>query len=209
MPTQNFFDQLLSLCEFVSTCKKLSYFIDLFWRYGWLKNPTIWLAVHILVHISRISQKFSKIWDLCRHAANNISFHYRTNSVKIMDWWNNDFLWIQETLFVVHFSSIFPILGAKKIFWKIQLSCTNSYGFLVPCQNLEKTNNTTPRKCLNRRKDGRKDERKDERKDGQTKFYRSLPATACDPKIDNSFRNCAILVESMKATSAKNAVFSV
>ena len=85
--------------------------------------------------------------------------------------------------------------GAKTFFWKIKLSRTNSYGFLVPCQNLEKTNNKTPRKCLNRRKD--------ERKNGQTKFYRSLQ----DPKIDNSFRNYAILVESIKATSAKNAVF--
>ena len=28
-----------NLCEFVSTCKKSGYFINLFWRYGWLKNP--------------------------------------------------------------------------------------------------------------------------------------------------------------------------
>ena len=30
----------------------ISYFIDLFWRYGLLKNPTIWLAEKILAHIS-------------------------------------------------------------------------------------------------------------------------------------------------------------
>ena len=41
-----------NLCEFASTCKKSGYFIDLFWRYGWLKNPAIWLAENILVHIS-------------------------------------------------------------------------------------------------------------------------------------------------------------
>ena len=28
-------------------------------------------------------QKFSQIWDLRRNTTNNISFHYRTNLVKI------------------------------------------------------------------------------------------------------------------------------
>ena len=41
-----------NFCEFVSTCKKSGYFIDLFWRYGWLKYPAIWLAENILAHIS-------------------------------------------------------------------------------------------------------------------------------------------------------------
>ena len=36
-PTFNF-------CEFVSTCKKWGYFINLFCRNSWLKNPAIWLA---------------------------------------------------------------------------------------------------------------------------------------------------------------------
>ena len=35
------------------------------------------------------------------------------------------------------------------------LSCTTSYGFLAPCQNLEKINDTIPRKCPDRQKDGR------------------------------------------------------
>ena len=39
-----------NLCKFVSTCKKPS--INLFWRYGWLKNPAIWLAENILANIS-------------------------------------------------------------------------------------------------------------------------------------------------------------
>ena len=41
-----------NLCEFVSTGKKSGYFIDLFWRYAWLKNPAIWLTENILAHIS-------------------------------------------------------------------------------------------------------------------------------------------------------------
>ena len=42
----------------------------------------------------------------------------------------------------------------KKYFYKIQL-CKNtaSYGFLAPCQNLEKTNDTIPRKHLEKQKD--------------------------------------------------------
>ena len=43
-----------NLCELVSTFKKSGYFIDLFWRYGWLKRPSSWLAENILVHISGI-----------------------------------------------------------------------------------------------------------------------------------------------------------
>ena len=37
------------------------------------------------------------------------------------------------------FCSIFPILGAKKMFPEnLTLSSTTSYGFIAPCQNLEK-----------------------------------------------------------------------
>ena len=62
------------------TSKKSRNFIPLFWRYGWLNNPAIWLAENILAHI-----KFFHIWDLCRNTSNNINFHYGTNSVKIND----------------------------------------------------------------------------------------------------------------------------
>ena len=75
-----------------------------------------------------------------------------------------------KTLFLAQFWSIFQFLGAKIFFLqKIWLSCTTSY--LAPCQNLEKTNNTIPRK----RQDGRNDE--------QTLFHRTPPATARGPKI--------------------------
>ena len=112
-----------NLCEFVSTCKKSGYFIDLFWRYDWLKNPAIWLAENILP----ISQKleFSQIWDLFRNTTNNINIHYSTNSVKIND---KIFQYIQKTLFLAHFPNFW---GKKFFFWKIQLSCTTSYGFLA------------------------------------------------------------------------------
>ena len=50
-PSKNFWSTF-NLCEFVSTCKISRYFTDLFWRYGWLNNPAIWLAENILAHIS-------------------------------------------------------------------------------------------------------------------------------------------------------------
>ena len=62
-------------------------------------------------------------------------------------------------MFLAHFWSIFPIF----------LSRTTSYGFLASCQNLEKTNETIPRK------------HPDRRKDGQTLFNRTLPANAGSP----------------------------
>ena len=71
------FWSIFNLCEFVSTCKRPGFFY-LFWRYGWLKNTAIWLNENILAHISQI-------FNLCRNIANNINFHYRTNSVKIND----------------------------------------------------------------------------------------------------------------------------
>ena len=58
--------------------------------------------------------------------------------------------------FLVHFPNFFG-----KIFFLENpvLLRTTSYGFLVPCLNLEKTNDTIPRKRLERRKDGRKNGR--------------------------------------------------
>ena len=49
--TPSIFWSTFNLCKFVSTCKISGYFIDLLWRYGWLKNPGIWLAESILAHI--------------------------------------------------------------------------------------------------------------------------------------------------------------
>ena len=74
----NIFDQLLIYVNLYQRVKNL---IDLFWRYGWLKNPALWLAENILVNIlgTKIFPGFEQ------EKANNINFHYRTNSVKIND----------------------------------------------------------------------------------------------------------------------------
>ena len=55
------------------------------------------------------------------------------------------------------FGPFSPFLGQKLFSWKIWLSRTTSYGFLAPCQNLEKVNDKIQRKCLDRQKDGRTD----------------------------------------------------
>ena len=53
------------------------------------------------------------------------------------------------------FWPIFPIFGAKKIFLENPaLSRTTSYGFLAPCQNLEKVNDTIQRKHPDRQMEG-------------------------------------------------------
>ena len=50
------------------------------------------------------------------------------------------------------------IFGPNQIFPKsLALSCTTLYGFLGPCQNLEKTSDAIRRQFLDRRKDGRTD----------------------------------------------------
>ena len=77
---------------------------------------------------------------------------------------------------MAQFGSIFPIFwGKKKFSWKIRLC----HGFLAPCQNLEKVNDTIQRKCPDRRKDGRMTEGQ---KDRQTLFYRTSSTAAGCPK---------------------------
>ena len=74
-------------------------------------------------------------------------------------------------MFLVHF-------WGKKIFLEnLALSCTTPYGFVAPCQNLEKVNDTIT-------ENAQRDRWKDGRKDGQTLFYRTLPATVEGPKIN-------------------------
>ena len=56
----------------------------------------------------------------------------------------------------------FPNFWGKKSFpGKSGSVPTTSYGFLAPCQKLEKVNDTIQRKCLDRRKDRQKDGRTD------------------------------------------------
>ena len=57
-------------------------------------------------------------------------------------------------MFLAHFWSIFSIFGAKKNYLEnLAQPRTTSYKFLAPCQNFEKTNDTIPRKALDRLKD--------------------------------------------------------
>ena len=82
----------------------------------------------------------------------------------------NFFNKFKKPCFWAHFRNIFPIFGAKIFFLEnLALSGLTSFGFLAPCQNFEKTNDTIPKKGPGRRKDG------------QTLFHRTLPATAGDP----------------------------
>ena len=124
-PPQNFLINFYFMWIFCQYAKKSGYFVNLCYRYVWLKNPAIWLAENILDHIFRTT--ISQIRDLYRNTANKINFHYRTNSVKI------------KTPILAHFHSIFsPIFGGNKMFLEIPAqSRTISYGFLAPCQNLE------------------------------------------------------------------------
>ena len=128
-------------------------------------------------------QKFSQTGNLEIGNTVNIYFHYRTISVNI-----NDQIF-QKTLFLAHF----PNFWDKKLFLENPaLSCTTSYGFLAPYQNLEKTYDTIPKKHLDRRKGRQKERRKDGQKDRQTLFYRTLPATAGRPIKKHTVNvNCA------------------
>ena len=99
-----------------------------------------------LITFWSISQKpeFSQIWDLSRNTANNINFHYRTNSVKIDD---KIFQYIQKTLFLAHF----PNFWGKKFFSrKSGFVMHNFIWFLALCQNFKKAN-IIPRKRPGRR----------------------------------------------------------
>ena len=76
---------------------------------------------------------FSQIWDLCRNTANNISFHYKTNSVKIIGNFFSKF----KTLSLTHFSNFW----GKKSFSKNSGSVT--YNFIWEWSNSTKTSRQT------------------------------------------------------------------
>ena len=69
-------------------------------------------------------------------------------------------------------SDPFSQFWGQKIFFPENpaLPSTNSYGFLATCQNLEKSNDTIPRKHLDRREDGKMEGQR-------TLFHRTLLAT--------------------------------
>ena len=103
-----------NICECLSRCKKSGYFTDLFWRYGWLKNPAIWLAENILAHTQE--QKFCQKWDLCRNIANNTNFHLEQIHYKLMTQFLNKFL--------------------KNCFWLIFGPFSQFWGQIPPPENM-------------------------------------------------------------------------
>ena len=70
------------------------------------------------------------------------------------------FQYFQKTLFLAHFEQFSQFWGEKTFFR------TTSYGFQASCRNLEKTNDTIPRKRLDRRIDRWKDGQEDGRTKG-------------------------------------------
>ena len=88
---------------------------------------------------------------MCRNTANNINFHYRTNSVEINGL--NFSLNSRNTIF-----GPFPQFLEQKVFLKTPaVSGTTSKEFLAPCKNSEKSNDPIPRKHPDRQQDGRID----------------------------------------------------
>ena len=71
----------------------------------WKILQSDWLRIYW--SISR-GQKFPQIWDLCSNTANNINFHCRTNSVKIIKFFNK----FKKPCFW----SIFQLFQAKEFF---------------------------------------------------------------------------------------------
>ena len=87
---------------------------------------------------------------LCRNTANNLNFHYRTNSVKSND---QNFQYIQKkTLFLAYFWSIFPVFGAKRFFPKNLAVMRNFILVSNAMPKFIKKTDTIPRKYLDRRK---------------------------------------------------------
>ena len=73
--------KIFNLCEFSSSHRKIRLFHCYNRRCDWILQSD-WLKTFL--PISK-EQTFSQMWDLCRNTANNINFHYRTNTVKIND----------------------------------------------------------------------------------------------------------------------------
>ena len=134
--------------------------------------------------------EFSQIWDLCKNTANNINFHYRPNSEKIMSKFSNT---LKNPIFCQFFEQ-------KYFLQKIWPSCAATHGSLTPCWVSKKTNEPIPRKLLDGRMEGQKDRRmegqKDRRKDRQTLIHRTLLTKAGGPirsKIYNPSECCLSL----------------
>ena len=75
-PTKN----ILITFQFMWIRINMQKFIDLFWRYGWLENPEIWLAENIFAHMS--GNKVFPSMGFMQEQSKCNKCYYRTNSVK-------------------------------------------------------------------------------------------------------------------------------
>ena len=103
-------------------------------------------------------QKFSQIWDLGRNTSNKISFHYRTNSLRINEQINK----FKKLCF-------WPILGQNKIFQNIW-PC-HAHNFIWTSSTMPKFRNKIMIQFQENVSTGRQTE-------GQILLHRTLPATA-------------------------------
>ena len=85
----------------------------------------------------------------------------------------------KKSSFWLIFGPFFQYLGQKNFSGKLALSSTTPSKFVARCQNLEKTNDTIPRKCPGRQKDRWKDGQKNR----WILLYKTIPATPREPKI--------------------------
>ena len=149
MPNQKIFNQLLIYMNFYQHVKNEAV---LSICCGEIVDWEI-LQSHWLTAFWSISQKQDFSQYLGRITANNITSHYRTNSVKI----NDKFLFKdKKPYFWATVGPFFQFLEQKRFFPKTpDVSCTTSQGFLAPSQNSEKSNNTIPGKYPDRQQDRR------------------------------------------------------
>ena len=112
-------------------------------------------------------EKFPQIGDLCRNTANNISFHYRTNSVKIK-WSIFSINWKYNVFgpFFGHFLNF----GGKKNFPEKSGSVMHNFIWVLIIQLHENA-------CTNGKMEEWTERWKDRQKARQTLFYRTLRAT--------------------------------
>ena len=145
----------LILCELVSTCKKSGHFIDLLWRYGWLKNPAFWNK-HFPIYGTNIFPNMEFLQEHSRQYKFSLQNKFSKNQ------WPNLSINSKNPVFGP-FSVHFPKFLGKNIFcWKSASVKHNWIWVSSNVQNLKKKkNDKIPRKCLDRRMDGRKEGQKD------------------------------------------------
>ena len=132
--TQIFFNQLVISMNFYQHGKN-----RLFYYFVWEKQAILLFCSKNMVDLNilqsdcprafwSISQKpdFSQIWDFRGNIEKQLT-------AKLFNEFGPFFLFSGDKNFLVKY---------------LALSCTTSYGFLIPCQNLEKSNDPVPRKYL-------------------------------------------------------------